>query len=161
VLILGSFGAAFTGQAGAARLLFGMGRAGALPSRFFSHLSAGTLQPSRNLLLIGLVSVGAASLLSFEQAGELLNFGAFLAFLGVNLSALRCGLTARRGDQRVGLVWIVLPAIGALSCFAIWISLPSTAWLMGLTWLAVGLAYHLVFTRGRHLPGEFPIKGGS
>ena len=53
-------------------------------SRLFGHAT--------NILLIGLVAyLGAIGLNyignAFEHAGELLNFGAFLAFMGVNFSA--------------------------------------------------------------------------
>ena len=148
VLLLASFGSALTGQAGAARILFGMGRSGALPARIFGYLSPKTLQPSRNVWIVGLLTFVGTTTLGFERAGELLNFGAFLAFMGVNLAALRAAF----GDWRAGVsgqVWRgVVSMFGFLSCMSIWLSLPAPAWRVGFAWLAIGVVYQLIRTRG-------------
>src|SRR5215469_14346127 len=91
VLIVAAFGSGLTGTVGAARLLFGMGRDGVLPKKFFGQLKPGTSTPTNNILLIGVLAFAGAELLyhignAYEHAGELLNFGAFLAFSGVNLA---------------------------------------------------------------------------
>ena len=85
LLIVAAFGSGLTGTLGAARLLFGMGRDGVLPRKFFGYLKPGSGTPTYNILLIGgLAFVGAVLLnyigSAYEHAGELLNFGAFLAF---------------------------------------------------------------------------------
>jgi amino acid transporter len=150
-LILGSFGAGLTGQAGASRLLFGMGRSGVLPRRFFSYVHPGTLQPSHNVWLVGTVALSGALLLDLEHTGELINFGAFLAFMGVNLAALRCALVERRAAGARGHLYrvtLLVPLIGLVSCFAIWLSLPAPARRVGFTWLVVGVAYQAIRTRG-------------
>ena len=92
ILIVAAFGSGLTGTLGAARLLFGMGRDGVLPKKFFGQLKPGSNTPTNNILLIGgLAFVGAVLLnyigSAYQHAGELLNFGAFLAFMGVNLAA--------------------------------------------------------------------------
>jgi len=91
ILIVAAFGSGLTGTLGAARLLFGMGRDNVLPKKFFGYLKPGTSTPTYNILLIGgLAFVGAVALnyigSAYEHAGELLNFGAFLAFMGVNFA---------------------------------------------------------------------------
>lgn len=88
---MAAFGSGLTGTLGAARLLFGMGRDGVLPRKFFGYLKPGSGTPTYNILLIGgLAFVGAVLLYhignAYEHAGELLNFGAFLAFMGVNFA---------------------------------------------------------------------------
>ena len=80
-------GSALTGQVGAARILFGMGRDNALP-RFLARLDHRN-NPVLNIWLIGLVVLAASLLLKYEGAVELVNFGAFLAFMGVNLAVIR------------------------------------------------------------------------
>lgn len=148
VLTLATFGASLTGQAGAARVLLGMGRSGAIPRRPFAYLSPRTLQPSYNVLFVGLVAFVGALTLSFEGAGELLNFGAFLAFMGVNVAALRADVR----DWRAGATSRVLPALisllGFLSCLSIWLSLPGPARRVGFIWMAVGVLYQVIRTRG-------------
>ena len=147
-LILANFGAALTGQAGAARLLFGMGRSGVFPPRIFGHLNANTLQPNYNVWLVGLVALGGATMLGFERAGELLNFGAFLAFMGVNLAAARAALS----EWRAGVTGRILPAFvslfGFLCCLGIWLSLPAPARHVGFAWMTMGVTYQLIRTRG-------------
>ena len=91
ILIVAAFGSGLTGTLGAARLLFGMGRDGVLPKRFFGYLKPGSSTPTYNILLIGALAFAGAELLyhignAYEHAGELLNFGAFLAFTGVNFA---------------------------------------------------------------------------
>ncbi|MBV9437244.1 MAG: APC family permease, partial [Acidobacteria bacterium] len=105
IVILAAFGSALTGGLGAARLLFGMGRDNVLPRRFFAHLSPGSNTPTYNLVLIGLLSFAGAVLLNqvgnaYEHAGELLNFGAFLAFIGVNLATFWQFAVRRRSNVR-------------------------------------------------------------
>jgi amino acid transporter len=153
ILILAALGSALTGGLGAARLLFGMGRDGVLPRKFFAHLHAETNTPTWNIILIGVIAYGGAVALNYvgnayEHAGELLNFGAFLAFMGVNLSAFWHFGLLMRGDRRRVLADIVLPIIGFAFCASIWWNLNSLAKMVGGIWFLVGLAYLAATTRG-------------
>jgi len=87
ILAVACLGSALTGQVGAARILFGMGRDNALP-RFFARLDRRD-NPVLNIWLIGLLALIGGLLLNYEEAATLINFGAFLAFMGVNLSVVR------------------------------------------------------------------------
>jgi putrescine importer len=160
-LILANFGAALTGQAGAARLLFGMGRSGVFPMCVFGHLNPKTLQPNYNVWLVGLVALGGALALGFERAGELLNFGAFLAFMGVNLAALRATLN----EWQTGVTRQILPALvslmGFLSCLGIWLSLPAPARHVGFAWMALGVIYQVIRTRGYRTTLGFALESES
>jgi putrescine importer len=153
ILILAAFGSALTGGLGAARLLFGMGRDGVLPRRIFAHLHAGTSTPTYNILLTGLVAyLGAIGLNSignaYEHAGELLNFGAFLAFMGVNLSSFWHFTLLRKAKRRRILSDILLPLIGFAFCASIWWNLNSVAKTVGGIWFLIGAAYLAAATRG-------------
>ena len=156
ILILAALGSALTGGLGAARLLFGMGRDGVLPRGFFAHLHSETNTPTYNILLIGVLAYAGAVALNdvgnaYEHAGELLNFGAFLAFMGVNVSAFwHFGLLAR-GQRRRVMADIVLPLIGFAFCASIWWNLNPLAKIVGGLWFAAGLAYLAVATRGFRL----------
>jgi putrescine importer len=148
ILIVAAFGSGLTGTLGAARLLFGMGRDGVLPRKFFGYLKPGSSTPTNNILLIGALAFGGAELLyhignAYEHAGELLNFGAFLAFSGVNLA---CFWQFTVQAQRKGEKWrlfrdAVLPLIGFLVCGYIWWNLNSLAKTVGGIWFAVGIFY--------------------
>jgi hypothetical protein len=89
-------------------------------------------------------SVGNA----YEHAGELLNFGAFLAFMGVNLSAFWHFALLRKGGQRRIVADVVLPFIGFVFCASIWWNLNGLAKTVGGLWFLIGAAYLAATTRG-------------
>jgi len=150
-LAVASLGSALTGQVGAARILFGMGRDAALP-KFFSRLDQKN-NPVLNIWFIGILVLAGSLLLDYEQAATLINFGAFLAFMGVNLAVIRefC-LRPPAGHKRNLLLDLIIPAVGFLSCLAIWINLPRQAKLVGGIWCGVGLVYTAIKTRGFRNP---------
>ena len=124
ILIVACLGTGLSGQAGAARLLFGMGRDNVLPKRFFGYLDPKTNNPSRNIWTIGIVAFVGALLLSYEMGAELLNFGAFLAFMGVNLAVLRCFYFSENARHKRRLVAdAVIPMFGFVFCLAIWLGI--------------------------------------
>lgn len=147
ILIVAAFGSGLTGTLGAARLLFGMGRDNVLPKSFFGKLKPGTSTPSNNILLIGVMSFGGAVVLyhignAYEHAAELLNFGAFLAFMGVNLACFwQFSVRVRTGYQRRILRDALLPLIGFLVCSYFWWNLNALAKTVGGIWFAVGILY--------------------
>jgi len=147
ILIIAAFGSGLTGTLGAARLLFGMGRDGVLPKKFFGHLKPGSSTPTFNIVLIGgLAFVGAVLLnyigSAYQHAGELLNFGAFLAFMGVNLACFwQFGVRRQQGQRRRIVADIVLPIIGFLFCAVIWVNLNIIAKTVGGIWFAIGILY--------------------
>jgi putrescine importer len=149
VLILSCVGAGMTGQVGAARLLFGMGRDNALPRRFFGYLDPKFNTPTRNIWLIGIVAYVGTLLISFEEAGEILNFGAFLAFMGVNLATFwQFTIVPQSGRKRRLFSDAVMPLLGFLFCLWIWLGLKTPAKVVGGIWLLVGLTYSAIKTRG-------------
>jgi putrescine importer len=149
ILIVANLGSGLTAQAGIARLLFGMGRDQVLPGRVFGYLSPKTGTPTFNILLVGLGAFGGALVFDYERAAELINFGAFLAFMGVNAAAIRHAFCIRR-SRPMSRFWLeMLPAIGGfLFCLAIWLSLPRPAIIAGGIWVGVGIIYHAVSTHG-------------
>jgi len=147
ILIVAAFGSGLTGTLGAARLLFGMGRDNVLPKKFFGQLKPGSSTPTNNILLIGGVAFLGAVLLNrigsaYEHAGELLNFGAFLAFMGVNLACFwQFSVRRQAGYQTRFLTDTLLPIVGFLFCLLIWINLNVIAKTVGGIWFAIGILY--------------------
>ncbi len=156
ILAVACLGSALTGQVGAARILFGMGRDGALP-RFFARLSQRD-NPALNLWLIGALALLGALLLNYEKAATLINFGAFLAFMGVNLSVIRefC-FRPPAGHARTWLADLVVPVVAFLFCLWIWLSLPIPAKTVGDIWCQAGLIYIAAQTCG--LRSLFSFRG--
>jgi putrescine importer len=143
-LLVANVGSGIGAQLGAARLLYGMGRSNALPPRIFAAVDPKRRIPRNNVLLVGALALIGAFLLSFERGAELLNFGALIAFMGVNLAAFLHTFVRAR-ERRFDT--LVPPLVGFGICLMLWISLRTPAKLIGLTWLVLGLAYGAWKTR--------------
>jgi putrescine importer len=148
-LFVACVGSTLTAQLGAARLLYGMGRDSVLPKQAFGRLNRhGT--PAFNIVFIAIVTLAGSFAMNYEHSAELLNFGAFIAFMGVNLAVMR---TFYKKGRR-GSAWrdLLAPAGGFLFCLFIWLSLPALAKTIGAAWLAAGIVYLAVLTRGFRRP---------
>ena len=143
-LLIANMGSGIAAQFGAARLLYGMGRADALPRRFFGVVSPKTRIPRNNVLLLGAVTLLGTFLLTFERGAELLNFGAFIAFIGVNAAAL---IHYKFRSQEKVLFPALAPLCGILICTFIWLNLNRDAKLLGAAWIAVGLLLYFVMRK--------------
>ena len=149
MLIAANFAGALSAQAGAARLLFSMGRDNVLPRKIFGYLDPRHSNPSRNIWIIGVLVLVGALILSYEQCAEVLNFGAFLSFMGVNVAAIRQFYFLGVGGRRKRLLTdALLPLLGFLFCLGIWLGLQTPAKLIGGAWLLVGIIYAGAKTRG-------------
>jgi len=147
IMAIACLGSALTGQVGAARILFGMGRDNALP-RFFARLDHKN-NPVLNIWLIGVLVLAGCLLLNYEKAATLINFGAFLAFLGVNAAVIReFFFRPPLGHKRNWTVDLIMPVLGFAFCLWIWLQLPAPAKIVGGIWCAVGLLYTGIKTRG-------------
>jgi amino acid transporter len=144
-LLVATVGSGMGAQLGAARLLYGMGRSNAIPRKFFGAVDPKKRIPRNNVLFVGVIAMVGAMLLSFERGAELLNFGALLAFMGVNASAFTRYFL--REPQKK---WtdFALPVAGFAICLLLWFSLSWHAKLLGVLWMAVGIAYGAYNTRG-------------
>jgi putrescine importer len=148
VMAVTCFGSGLTSQVGAARLLYGMGRDNVLPRAVFGRLDRHN-SPALNIWLIGAAALAGAFLLNYERATELINFGAFLAFMGVNAAAIRVYWFNPPPDyRRQWLTDLAVPALAFLFCFWIWWSLPKPAQIVGGIWFVLGVLYAAIRTRG-------------
>jgi len=149
VLLVAGLASALTGQAGASRLLYGMGRDGVISRSIFAYIDSRHSTPTRSIYLMGAVSLVGALAIRFQLAAELLNFGAFVGFILVNLSVIRhyyIRLGQRRGIHL--LTNLLFPLAGALVCSYVWMSLTSKAKLVGFGWLFIGVLYLGILTHG-------------
>jgi amino acid transporter len=144
-LLVANIGSGMGAQLGAARLLYGMGRSNALPPKFFAAIDPKTHIPRNNVLFVGVIAVLGAFVLSYGLGAELLNFGALIAFMGVNLAAF-VRYYLRETDKK--LINLFPPLAGFLICALLWINLSRLAMMAGAIWLAVGIAFGAWKTRG-------------
>ena len=80
---------------------------------------------------------------------RVVNFGAFVGFILVNLSVIR-HYYIRLGERRGVCLFtnLLFPLAGALVCSYVWMSLTGKAKLVGFGWLLAGVLYLAVLTRG-------------
>jgi amino acid transporter len=152
-LVVANFGSGMGAQLGAARLLYGMGRSDALPKGFFGVVDPKHRIPRNNVLFVGALALGGAFLLpaiageatGYELGANLLNFGALLAFMGVNAAAfVHYYLRA----ERKNLINAIAPLAGFVICAILWWNLSTSARIVGGIWMVAGIAYGAVKTRG-------------
>ena len=149
LLAVANVGSGLTAQVGAARLLFGMGRDDVLPKKFFAYLDPKRNSPTFNLLLIGAITFAGSLGKRYDLIGELLNFGAFLGFMGVNIATIRqFYFLGQNGRKRQFWLDFLLPGLGFLFCLAIWVGLSTPAKVLGSAWFVVGLTYAAIRTQG-------------
>lgn len=144
-LLVANVGSGSSAHLGAARLLYGMGRSDALPRSFFGVIEPKRSIPRNNVLLVGALALVGGLSISYQLGAEMLNFGAFIAFMGVNLAALT-RYWARAERRRPS--DLVLPLLGFLICLYLWLSLRWPAKLAGGLWLGAGVLYGAIKTRG-------------
>lgn len=151
-LLVATIGSGAGAQLGAGRLLYGMGRDNAIPAKFFAKINPKTRIPSNNIILIGLIVLGGVFVLSYPLGAQLLNFGALIAFMGVNVSSfVRYFL---RSEHKTFSHFIV-PVLGFTVCLYLWFSLGIKAKIVGISWLTVGLIYGAYRTNFFRKPLQF------
>lgn len=144
-------GCGITQQMSAARLLYAMGRDGALPKRLFSWVNA-TGVPVGNVLLVGVVAL-TALFVDLDQAASMINFGAFIAFTFVNLSVIFVFFRfLKRRSPGALLGFVLVPGIGVVINVWLWLSLDNVSMMIGGVWFVLGLVYLMVRTRGFRAP---------
>lgn len=137
-LLVASIGSGAGAHLGAGRLLYSMGRDNAIPRRFFGAINPRTRIPSNNILLIGALMLAGVFTMSYSLGCELLNFGALIAFMGVNIAAL---LHYYYRSERRRFWNLVSPLLGFAVCAYLWWSLGRTAHVVGALWLLSGILY--------------------
>ena len=140
MLVVANIGAGLTAPVGAARLLFGMGRENVIPEKIFGRLHPVHKTPDVNVILIGVLAYLGAQFMSYELTAEILNFGAFLGFMCVNLAAFwKFGVQQSHRHWESVLVDSAVPLLGFLFCAAIWWGLAMPAKITGSIWLLAGV----------------------
>ena len=137
-LLIATIGSGSGAHLGAGRLLYGMGRDNAIPRKFFAAVNPKTRIPSNNIILIGVIVLAGAFLLTYPLGAQLLNFGALIAFMGVNASSFVHYFI--KGDRKK-FTYFIVPVLGFIVCLYLWLSLGIKAKIVGLCWLSAGVMY--------------------
>ena len=152
-LVVANFGSGMGAQLGAARLLYGMGRSGALPKSFFGAVDAKRHVPRNNVLFVGALALAGAFILpaiagaatGYELGANLLNYGALIAFMGVNAAAF---VRYYLHEDKKKLGNLLPPVLGFVICLLLWLNLSTKALIFGAIWMAIGIAFGAWKTQG-------------
>jgi amino acid transporter len=151
-LLVATLGSGSGAHLGAGRLLYGMGRDNAIPGKFFAAINPRTHVPSNNIILVGVITLIGTFLLTFPIGAQLLNFGALIAFMGVNVSSfVRYFLRSER--KTFG--HLIVPVLGFSICLYLWLSLGYKAKIVGICWLTAGVLYGAYRTSWFRKPLQF------
>jgi putrescine importer len=153
-LLVANFGSGMGAQIGAARLLYGMGKSNALPKSFFGKIDAKHHVPRNNVVFIGVIVLVGSFFLTFEKGIELLNYGALIAFMGVNASSFM-HYFVRQPEKRV--TNFITPMVGFFVCLGLWWNLSVSAKIVGTIWMAAGIAFGVWKTNWFREPLSFDV----
>jgi putrescine importer len=154
-LIVANFGSGLGAHIGAARLLFGMGRSDALPKSFFGFIDEKHRVPRNNVVFVGVIALLGSFLLTYDLGVNMLNFGALIAFMGVNAAAF-LRYYWRAPEKKLG--HLIPPILGFIICLLLWLNLSHPAMKLGAIWMSVGIAFGVWRTKGftKQLSFEVP-----
>jgi putrescine importer len=149
MLLVSSIACGLAGHVGASRLLYCMGRDDVLPKKVFGYLSPKKSNPIYCVWIVGILAYIGVVTIPWEHAAEVVTFGALLAFMGVNASALRrFWFSPEAVGRRNFFVDAFVPGFGIVFCFVLLISLQTWTKWAGIIWLVVGILYSAFATRG-------------
>ena len=151
-LLIATIGSGSGAHLGAGRLLYGMGRDNAIPKKFFAYVNPKTQIPSNNIILVGAIVLIGVFLVTYSLGAQLLNFGALIAFMGVNASAFMHYFINNKQRN----FWnFIAPLLGFSICLYLWISLGVPAKIVGIVWLSCGVLYGAYRTSWFRKPMQF------
>jgi amino acid transporter len=153
VLLVSSLACGLAGLLGAVRILYGMGRDNVLPRKIFGHLNAERGNPSYNVIIAGVIAYLGTLTMGWERSVEIMNFGALMAFMAVNLAAIRYfGFSPEMKSKRKLFFDIIVPTLGFLFCLVIFLGLQNSTLVAGGIWVGIGALYVLLKTKALGQP---------
>jgi len=159
-LLVANFGSGMGAQLGAARLLYGMGRSSALPKSFFGAVEPRKRVPRNNVIFVGAIALAGAFIVSYGLGAEMLNFGALIAFMGVNLAAFVRYFVR---EEKKNITNFLFPLAGFSICLLLWLNLSRPAKILGAIWMGAGILFGAIKTkgfRGNLIDFELPPEEG-
>ncbi len=137
-------------------VMFTMAKGGCLP-KFMAKMDKRTNSPLNAVLFI--IGLSIVLTLIFQFSGidmntvvKISNFGALSTYTLLNLAVIVfcwIQLKERKGAKAV-FMHLVFPALGALVCFAIMLSVGTVALIVGAVFIVIGIIYYLVLTKVLH-----------
>lgn len=151
-LIVCAFAFSIDMLAGVSRLLYGMGRDGVLPKKFFGYQNKKGV-PVYNVILVSVICFIGCNL-SLGDLFPLIDFGGIFAFILVNLAVIVHFFGRKKQRSGIGNLfkYFIAPGLGFLACIVVWLSLSGMAKTIGFIWLGIGIIYMVAWTKGFKRP---------
>lgn len=140
-------------HAGVSRLMYVMGRDGVISNKIFGQISPRFFTPVNNILIAGAVAL-TAGFISLETVVNLISFGALTAFSFVNLSVIfRYAIRDKKiNNLKEILSYVIVPILGFISVFLMWLEVDGATLKVGLFWAAMGFIWLAIKTAGFKKP---------
>ncbi len=138
-------------QTSVATILFTMAKGGSLPKQLARLERRNDVPRNAMLFVIGLsaVLIFAMMPLGIDSVAKVANFGALSTYTLLNVCVIVfCWF--QKKQRREFLRHLVFPAIGALVCFGILLSIDTVGHVVGIVWIAIGIVYYCVVRYGLH-----------
>lgn len=148
IISLSGISTALAGQAAASRLLYGMGRERVLP-KFFAHIHPKYKTPAYSILFMAAAGYIGAVLIDLSVLFLIIVFGALIGFLCVNLSVFIEYYIKRKERSFLAFVpYVVFPLAGLIVCAYIMWGMERIGHIVGGSWLALGIIYLAIMSKG-------------
>jgi amino acid transporter len=160
-MIAGSIANAIDTAAGVSRIMYGMGRDEMLPKKIFAYIHPKTRVPVYSSVLLAIMAVIVIIVLNvgLGDVVTMINFGALVAFMFVNLSVIAHFFVKGKQRGAGGAVkYLIFPAIGLITCTVLFLSLSTMAKTVGFIWIAIGIVVLAISTKGfKKTPAELEL----
>ena len=109
------------------------------------------------ILLIGVVSLACTIIFTDEQLTKLVNFGAISSFMMLNLAVIWFFFVKEQRRSGMDLVnYLVYPLAGTLILLYVWSGFDHLTQILGFSWLAVGIVFGYIKSKGyKEVPDAF------
>ena len=141
---------------GQSRVFITMSKDGLLP-KLFSDIHPVRHTPWKSNALFAVLVGSAVALVPGKLFGEMCSIGTLLAFVLVCVGVIVLRYTNPDLPRKFRCPWVpVVPAVGALLCLIMMISLDFYTWLRLIIWMAIGLTLYFTYSRKHSKLGKHP-----
>lgn len=144
-------------QTATARMLYGMGRDGVIP-RVFAKIHPKYQTPYFGTLVVGVASCLIPLVLTVTQLVRLVNFGALLSFVLLNVAVFIFFFIKEKRRNTLGdiLKFLVCPICGVAILLFVFSGFENLTYIIGFSWLAVGIIIGAIKSKGyKEVPDAF------
>jgi amino acid transporter len=156
IMVIGSIFGSLTAQAAMTRVLFSMSRDGLMP-KFMSKVHKKFQTPYLTVIFVA-AFMFCASFVPPMQLVRFVNFGGLTSFIALNFAVFWFFFIRekRRHSFNDILSYLICPCIGMAILGFVWSGFDMPTLVLGFSWLAVGVVFAAIKTKGfKEVPDAF------